>query len=133
MLQSYKGRELPKKGQMVKVYYNLHNGLFSIKCKESGLVLAHGEHIQIKDPVFKVSEKGRQRVLAEGKKNVHAYVIGSFWGTGELDRDVRSQYDGIYYNPKTQDRFTKFGTMIDANSQNYTFVVLEENRKVVAR
>ena len=30
------------------------------------------------DAQFKVSEKGRQRVLREQKKNVHAYVVGTW-------------------------------------------------------
>jgi len=41
-----------------------------------GLVLAHADKLLLDDAVFKVSEKGRQRVISEQRKNVHAGVQG---------------------------------------------------------
>ena len=43
--KSFKGRNEPKTGQVVKVYKNLHNGLWSIKDKETGLVLGHTSEV----------------------------------------------------------------------------------------
>jgi hypothetical protein len=60
----------------VSVYRNLHNGLISIKSASSGLVLGHAESVDISSADFVVHEAGRQRVLKEKQKNVHAYVKG---------------------------------------------------------
>jgi hypothetical protein len=101
MLQSYKGREL-KAGQQVMVYFNLHTHLFSVKDMKTGKVVAHGNNIILEDVSYKVSEAGRQRVLREQKKNVHAYVVGKFVGTAESMAVPMRQ---AYYNPYTVETF----------------------------
>lgn len=131
MVETYKGRKL-EKGQLVKVYFNLHKKVFSVKDAKTGLVLAHGNHIQLREPKFEVNERGRQRVLEEKRKNVHAYVVGQLEGIGELDADVKRQYMGLYYNPYEQDKFTVYGTKLDANKQGFSFAVLE-NKRILAR
>lgn len=75
MLKPYKNREI-KVGQKVEVYRNLHNGLFSLRDLETGLVIAHGEDFTIKNVVVKLSRKGQQRVKDEQRKNVHAFLVG---------------------------------------------------------
>lgn len=60
----------------VFIYYNLHKKMFSIKNMKSGLVIGHTLNLTLKDATFKVSEKGRQRVIREKRKNVHAGVVG---------------------------------------------------------
>lgn len=61
--------------EKVEVYYNLHRSCWSIR--QGGLVLGHAQGITLADCVFKVSESGRQRVLREKRKNVHAVIAGS--------------------------------------------------------
>lgn len=63
-------------GKRVFVYFNLHRKIWSIKDPKTGKVVAHARSVAISDPVFKVSEAGRQRVIAEKKKNVHAGAVG---------------------------------------------------------
>ena len=66
----------------VFVYRNLRRRLpsgapvWSVKDLKTGLVVAHVEAIHLTDATFKVSERGRQRVLNTKQKNVHAGVIG---------------------------------------------------------
>ena len=63
----------------VFVYYNLHKKCFSIKAltgEQKGRVIAHADAVVLNDVEFKVSESGRQRVLKERRKNVHAGVAG---------------------------------------------------------
>lgn len=63
----------------VFVYYNLHRHCWSLKALEGpdkGRVVAHAQTVILQDCEFKVSEAGRQRVLKEKKKNVHAGVVG---------------------------------------------------------
>lgn len=64
----------------VFVYFNLHKKLFSIKALEGsnkGRVIAHSSSVSLKDASCKVSEAGRQRVIKEKRKNVHAGVVGT--------------------------------------------------------
>jgi hypothetical protein len=63
----------------VRVYRNLHKKCYSIVSLEKenyGKVVAHKEEVVLMSARFKVSEKGRQRVIREKRKNVHAYVVG---------------------------------------------------------
>jgi hypothetical protein len=64
----------------VFVYFNLHKKCFSVKALEGpqkGLVIRHTRFVWLENVRYKVSEAGRQRVLRERKKNVHAGVVGT--------------------------------------------------------
>lgn len=63
----------------VFVYFNLHKKCFSIKALEGdrkGRVVAHSDTVLLEGCKLMVSEAGRQRVLREKRKNVHAGVTG---------------------------------------------------------
>ena len=60
----------------VQVYRNLHNGLISIQDLSTGLVLGHAYAIDLRWADFIVREAGRQQVIKEKRKNVHAFVRG---------------------------------------------------------
>jgi hypothetical protein len=68
--------------ERVFVYRNLRRRLpsgapvWSVKDPKTGLVVAHVETIHLTDVSFKVSERGRQRVLDTKQKNVHAGLVG---------------------------------------------------------
>ena len=90
----------------VKVYWNLHRNCYSVQ--QNGLVVAHTDKIKLTDVTFKVSEAGRQRVLKERKKNVHAFVIGYLdeWNmAGSWDSDNRYYSIKVVYNPYKYDSF----------------------------
>lgn len=79
----------------VKVYWNLHKKCWSIQHK--GKVIKHVQTCLLNNAVFKVSEAGRQRVIKEKRKNVHAFVVGDIIDLNcdcpeELKREVS-------YNP----------------------------------
>lgn len=62
-------------------YYNVQKQTFSLKALEGphkGRVIAHRKRVVLSDCEFAVSEAGRQRVLRERKKNVHAGVKGTW-------------------------------------------------------
>lgn len=63
-------------GKRVRVYRNLHKKCFSVKCMKTGLVIAHVNEITLTDATFPVSQAGRNRVLKEKRKNVHAFIQG---------------------------------------------------------
>jgi len=59
-----------------EVYFNLHRKMLSIRV--NGKVMAHAPAITLDNPTFHVSEAGRQRVLKNKRKNVHAWVRGDW-------------------------------------------------------
>lgn len=64
----------------VFVYFNLHRKIWSVRALEGenkGRVIEHATDLCLFDCTFKVSEAGRQRVLREKCKNVHAGVVGT--------------------------------------------------------
>lgn len=88
-----------KVGEPVRVYRNLHKNCWSVmtKTEKGWRVKDHYTSILIAEPVFKVRESGRQKVLREKKKNVHAFIEGTFFdfkGRGPLDK-----LGEVTYNP----------------------------------
>lgn len=86
------------KGLRVFVYFNLHRKCWSVKALEGpdkGRVVAHANHVTLQDARGRVGEAGRQRVLREGRKNVHAGIVG------RLAWPVKAAFDSIplSYNP----------------------------------
>ena len=80
----------------VRVYFNIHKKCLSIQHKNSKgwRVWRHVSSIGLSDVVFKVSEAGRQRVIREKRKNVHAYIEGTMKaGLSEMSGDI------VTYNP----------------------------------
>ena len=97
MITPHKNRSIDK-SKPVKVYWNLHRDCYSIQ--QDGLVVAHADMIDLRSVTFKVNEAGRQRVLKEGRKNVHAFVVGYL-----DDKPCRYWDIKIVYNPYKYDSF----------------------------
>ena len=101
--QAYKGRVI-ERGIPTEVYRNLHNGLLSVR--QRGLVVAHVYTIDLSDVTFKVNESGRQRVLREKKKNVHAFVCGHVVGiNAPSGANVQRYWRKVAYNPYKMSSF----------------------------
>ena len=101
--KAYKGREIDLT-KPVKVYKNLHNGMFSVQ--QDGKVVAHVSTIDLVDVTFKVSEAGRQRVLTERKKNVHAFVVGLVVDVNAVTTaDTQCRGVRVSYNPYKSGKF----------------------------
>lgn len=58
----------------VHVYRNLHKDCWSIK--QGGLVKAHTDEVLLNEPKFVVLSKGRQKVIKQRRKIVHAWLSG---------------------------------------------------------
>lgn len=65
-------------GLLTRCYRNLNTGYMSLtqQINKSWLLVGHTDNLVIKYPRFYVSERGRQRVLKDKRKNVHAYCEG---------------------------------------------------------
>ena len=92
----------------VFVYWNLHRKVWSVKALDGpfkGRVFKHAEKITLRYATGKVSLAGNARVRREGKKNVHAGIVG-FIGA----RDPFVQIDdpiSITYNPYKDTSFVQ--------------------------
>jgi len=84
----------------VFVYKNLHKDCWSIK--QNGLVKAHANSIRLWDCSFQVNQKGREKVLKEKRKNVHAGIKGFIDQACVLDLN---EAPSITYNPYKYETF----------------------------
>lgn len=109
----------------VQVYYNLHKHCWSIKDVKLGRVIDHRTNLVLTDCVFRVSERGRQRVLETKQKNVHASVVGYL-----TTEDSQSYVDqsNVWYNPYKTDKFLCNGSVIE----NVKKVAFHWDRSVTA-
>lgn len=76
-----------------KVYRNLHNGKFSIM-DSKGLVVGHADRVMMLDATPVVRENARLRVIKEKRKNVHAFIQGSIFGTDGFQPLKGRNYNG---------------------------------------
>ena len=97
----------------VEVYFNLHKYIWSVRSCKTGRVMLHTDEVHIDNPTFVVRKAGRERVLREGKKNVHAFVRGDMTVFNDFDH-IKVGFDPDYldytlvsYNPY------KFDTFVD--------------------
>lgn len=87
----------------VYVYKNLTKNCYSLCDVKTRKVIGHVKNVILKDVVFKVSEKGRQWVITNKKKIVHAGVQGNIVNA-EMDT---IDWIKIRYNPYVTKGFTK--------------------------
>lgn len=106
----------------VRVYFNLHKKVFSVQDKKTRKVIGHTEHIVLENVKFIVSESGRQRVLREKKKNVHAFVEGEVNYMGKFDM----MKSNVTYNPYKYSSFMMNGEAVKETSRCYMQV---DNKK----
>jgi len=112
----------------VFVYYNLHKHCYSIKSLEGstrGKVIDYRDEVDLINVEFKVSEKGRQRVIKEQKKNVHAGVIGDLVNPMALYKELKQ----VYYNPYTNSTFVEVKTNKPIKKSEYALL---KDKKVFA-
>lgn len=91
-------------GTKVDVYRNLQKGGLSIRSRETesyGLVIDHREGVVLENVNFVVNESGRQKVLEQNVKNVHAFARGIIAETMEIN----SEGVEVTYNPYEYDSF----------------------------
>jgi len=92
----------------VEVYFNLHKKTFSVRSARSGRVIRHTDNVHIANPEFVVRQSGRNRVLSEGRKNVHAFVRGDVTFFLLM---YRPMLDTLTYNPY------KYASFVDKQTE----------------
>ena len=94
--------------EKVRVYWNLHKDVWSVRSCKSGLVIDHKPHMTIKDGYFSIWISGQKRVREEGKKNVHAFAVGYIVENNDNNFNP-IDWDRVKYNPYTDDYFMHQG------------------------
>jgi len=107
------------------IYRNLHKDCFSVRYK--GKVIAHSTSLLATGVTFSVSQAGRERVLREKKKYVHAYVVCDDWE--QIEPDALNVIDGeVKYNPYKNETF-EFGGCQIATAPH---VLMKDNKVFLA-
>ena len=96
----------------VAVYRNLHKNCFSVQDWKTKKVIKHSDYVVLQNATFKVSEKGRQKVLETKQKHVHAKIIGE---------DITQETAKPELNTCSQVRYNPYNTVtfIDENLKPY--------------
>jgi len=98
---------------VVKIYRNLRDKCFSVLFR--GKVIEHCDAFMLHNCEFKVSQSGRQRVLKEKRKNVHAFVVGNRVPLNKHSSRLRvpltSKVKRAMYNPYKFNSFVDFYTL----------------------
>ena len=89
----------------VRTYWNLHGGLWSIMDRQTGLVIGRQPELFLLVGRFNVRQGGRQRVLHEGKKNVHAFAEGWYPEVWISPKFYHDEGRSVTYNPYKNDTF----------------------------
>ena len=111
----------------VYIYWNLHKHLFSVRNTKTGLVVKHAEQAWLLDATFAVGQKGRERVLAEGRKNVHAGVRGDWIATYGEPLDLRG-LQRVTYNPHKNTTFVRARDGVPVEGADQVFFVIRNGR-----
>ena len=115
----------------VEVYYNLHKNVFSVRHK--GKVIAWGNRVTIENPEYVVREKGRQKVLEEGRKNVHAFVRGTLSDINNFKfskiQQRLSEPREVTYNPYKYDSFVDGSTYQPVKKSKWARLIKKGNDK----
>lgn len=119
------------------VYWNLHKKCWSFRDLKTRKVVLHAKSLTLQAAEFHVSESGRQRVLREKRKNVHAVVRGTLVAYTALDgthvndrtRFRDESVTDVTYNPYKYETFVVRGTEQPVKSAHW--VRFEERRCMV--
>ena len=132
-----------KKCDRFRIYYNLHNHKWSIR-HGCGLVIGHADGVVMTDVSPVVSEAGRQRVMEEKRKNVHAFLEGKVvsvlgfvpykgreeppYHAGMVLESFVEEFRPISYNPYKRGEF--YYTDTDEPYLGSFYAFLDSSRKV---
>jgi len=128
-------------GERVFVYYDLHRECWFLKSLKTGRVLNYRDlpgggrekilvrEVGILGAEFKVSEAGRQRVIQEQSKNIHAGVVGLVLPVTDAMRAGAKR--GVKYNPYKYSTFVDALTLEPVHSAQYAVLVRDGDKASV--
>lgn len=96
----------------VRVFKNWKLGCYNIM--QSGKLLTSARQVRLSGVEFLVRESGRKRMIENGRRNVHAYAVGTLvdYVHPEESRDLdKVSGRGVFYNPY------KFSSFVDNETE----------------
>ena len=108
-------------GTHVDVYYNLHEDVLSLR--HDGRVKAHAPAAFLTDVELVVNQAGRERVIAEGRKNVHAFVRGNLRAGIPYAELARLKPVAVTYNPYKFSSFVERATLKPLHAAKFVAVI----------
>lgn len=107
----------------VRAYFNFHKKMYSIQKRtdKGWRVIDHVPYLTLENVSFHVSQKGRERVLREKRKNVHAYVRGDLREYGPTIRQP------FRYNPYEAKYFYDLETKDFIHNAEWVFLAVDPN------
>ena len=122
-------------GKRFKIYRNLHRQSFSIqgylKDKKGYRVVDRADCAILKNVLFKVMQTGRERVVKEKRKNVHAFVMPTYYQHLSKRASSKQSIEGlreIYYNPYKYNSFVYKDTGESLDGKFIDTVLLIDNK-----
>ena len=110
-----------KDGTHIDVYYNLHHDILSLR--DHGLVEAHAPAAFLSNVEFVVNQAGRERVVSEGRKNVHAFVRGDVRAIPPYAELAHLKPVAVTYNPYKFTSFVERATLAPIFGAKYVAVI----------
>jgi len=89
----------------VRMYWNLHKNIWSVQDCKTGRVTNHVPALTLADAKFVVRKAGREKVLREGRKNVHAFAVGYVGLKNGIATCMTEGSRPVTYNPYKNDTF----------------------------
>ncbi|MBU32545.1 MAG: hypothetical protein CL602_01375 [Alteromonas sp.] len=113
----------------VRVYRNLNKAeFFSILALEGeckGKVIGYAKSVLIENGQYRVSEAGRQRVLRERRKCVHAYIDGVIADASNTVQTLKGNETYVTYNPYHQGAFFRPDSL-EAQHGGFVHAVIQQ-------
>lgn len=116
----------------IDVYRNLHKNCMSVRSREKddyGKIIEHTNNLEMLSCHFIVRRKGKLRVRAEQRKNVHAFVRGELFSWDYTQTFDLDDFTEVTYNPYYNDTFVRKDNGAEVFSSQ---VVVIKNGKVFA-
>ena len=109
----------------VEVYFNLQKKCWSVR--QDGIVRYHTNYVFMRDAEFKVSQKGRDRVLREKRKNVHAVIKGFLHTPTDMPKAIDAEFTYITYNPYKYHSFVRTDTEHSVKTAKWVDMMIDES------
>ena len=108
----------------VDVYRNLQKGCWSVR--QAGIVKYHTNYVFLRDVKFTVSQAGRNRVLREKKKNVHAVIRGTLAIPKTIPKEIDNQFTPVTYNPYKYHAFIRTDTEYSVRTADWVDMMIDD-------
>jgi hypothetical protein len=87
--------------RQVEVYRNLHKDCWSVRDSKTRLVISHVDYIHLQNATLVVRPAGREKVLREKRKNVHAFIKGTVAACPKNSGQMNCRYIESFEMPRS--------------------------------